>query len=228
MENRILMTSKNSVAAQNRFIYFPDRLVRMPGPGTSLWRNLSNVWSEAIFDGAISGILSEVNRPCRSRDIQDESVGSFISRRFGLAIADNIVSAIFHGIYAGDIYKLSARSILPGAWQTELNSGSVVKGFLDEAFGRARPVADVDLKLKTEYHARGLESDTLEAVKKSSIFTFKGGIGELSDGLEADLYQNSNVLIHKGTLVERLRLKEDEAGSKVLGFFAYPGTSFHL
>lgn len=218
MENRILMTSKNSAAAQNRFIYFPNHLVRMPGPGTSLWNNLSTIWSEPIFSGAISGFLSEINKPRRSPDVQDESVGSFISRRFGSAIADNVVSAIFHGIYAGDIYKLSARSILPGAWQTESKSGSIVVGFLDEAFGRRRPVADADIRLKHDYNAQPRVSDTLQAVKKSSVFTFKGGIGELSDRLETDLYQSSNVLIHKDTLVECLGLKEHEAGSKVLVF----------
>ena len=124
LEDRILMTSKNSIAAQNRFIYYPDHLVRMPGPGSS---------------------FLQTTKPQRPGHLQDESVGSFLTRRFGSALADNVVSAIFHGIYAGDIYKLSARAIVPSLWATEIRNQSIIKGLLEQAFGRMQPIAKSDL-----------------------------------------------------------------------------------
>lgn len=211
------MTSKNSVAAQNRFVYYPDRLVRMPGPGMPLLSNITNLLSEPIFKGAVSGALFEFMewRPKRPDDLKDESIGSFISRRFGSALANNVVSAVIHGIYAGDIYKLSARTILPGAWQSESERGSVLEGQLYAATTGRRPVATDDVEIIKDFNSQLAMSDTLEAVKKSSVFTFKGGIGELADRLERKLLGSRNVQIHEKTQVNRVRLQPDEKGLRV-------------
>ena len=215
LEDRILMTSKNSVAAQNRFIYYPDHLVRMPGPGSSLLQNISNVLSEPIFQGAVSGALSEVTKPRRPGDLQDESIGSFITRRFGSALADNIVSAVFHGIYAGDIYKLSARAIVPSLWAMEWRNNSIMKGLLDQAFGGLQPVATSDLNMIETLRSQPIMSEKLEIVKKSSVFTFKGGVGEIADRLEAKLDESDHVHILKNTDVGRVGLGSTSAGEKV-------------
>ena len=211
------MTSKNSVAAQNRFVYYPDHLVRMPGPGMPLLSNVTNLLSEPIFKGAVSGAFFEFMewRPKRPDDLKDESIGSFISRRFGSALADNVASAVIHGIYAGDIYKLSARTILPGAWQSESERGSVLEGQLYAATTGRRPVATDDVEIIKDFNSRLAMSDTLEAVKKSSVFTFKGGVGELAHRLERKLLGSRNVQIHEKTQVNRVRLQPDEKGSRV-------------
>ena len=211
------MTSKNSVAAQNRFVYYPDRLIRMPGPGMPLLSNITNLLSEPIFKGAVSGAFFEYMkwRPKRPDDLKDESIGSFISRRFGSALANNVVSAVIHGIYAGDIYKLSARTILPGAWQSESERGSVLEGQLYAATTGRRPVATDDVEIIKDFNSQLAMSDTLEAVKKSSVFTFKGGIGELADRLERKLLGSRNVQIHEKTQVNRVRLQPDEEGLRV-------------
>ena len=215
------MTSKNSVAAQNRFIYYPDHLVRMPGPGLSLFKNLSTVWSEPVFEGTVSGALTEVMKPSRSHDLEDESIGSFVSRRFGTALADNVASAIFHGIYAGDIYKLSAQSILSGAWQTEARYQSMTRGLLLQAAGDLRPIPMEDLKIVREYQDQPVISDTLEVAKKSSVFTFKGGIGDLAGRLEAKLLKNPKVDIRRNTLVKTMHLSQNLANLKVVVIFLY-------
>ena len=215
LEDRILMTSKNSLAAQNRFVYYPDHLVRLPGPGSSLLQNISNVLSEPIFKGTISGALSEVTKPRRLGDVEDESIGSFLTRRFGSALADNVVSAVFHGIYAGDIYKLSARAIMPSLWAIEWRNNSIIKGLLEQAFGGMQPIATSDLDLLKTLQSQPVMSDKLEAVKKSSVFTFKGGIGELADRLEAKLDESANVLILEKTSVGQIKLGSNATGEKV-------------
>lgn len=216
MEDRIIYTSKNSVAAQNRFIYYPDHLVRMPGPGSNILKNVSTVLREPLFDGFIRSVLSEVNKPRRPVDCVDESIGSFISRRFGKDIADNVVSALFHGIYAGDIYNLSARSILPALWHMEDKHSSIMRGVLDQFLGGLRPISNDDFDM-TVASASPLPNanDLLGDVKKSSVFTFKGGLGELSTTLEASLDDCPNVLIHKNTSVNEIRMNFRTEGSKV-------------
>ena len=219
LEDRILMTSKNSVAAQNRFIYYPDHLVRMPGPGSSLLQNMSNVLSEPIFKGTIAAALSEVTKPQRPTDLQDESIGAFLTRRFGSALADNVVSAIFHGVYAGDIYKLSARAVMPSLWAIEWRSNSIMIGLLSQAFGAMRPIAASDLHMIKTLQSQPIRSDKLELVKKSSVFTFKGGLGELADRLESKLDESDNVLILENTDVRQIYLRSDAAGEKVRTIF---------
>lgn len=215
LEDRILMTSRNSVAAQNRFIYYPDHLVRMPGLGSSLLQNISNVLSEPIFKGTIAGAFSEVTKPQRPADLEDESIGSFLTRRFGPALTDNVVSAVFHGIYAGDIYKLSARAIVPSLWAMEGRSTSIIKGLLEQASGGMQPIATSDLDMIRTLRSQPVMSDKLEIVKKSSVFTFKGGVGELSDRLESKLDESDNVLILENTGVTDIQLWSDPSGEKV-------------
>ena len=221
------MTSKNSPAAQNRFIYYPDHLVRMPGPGSTLLKNLTNFWSEPIFDGIISGLLREVTKPARPDHLHDESIGSFLSRRCGSTLADNIASAVFHGIYAGDLYKLSARSILSGLWQQEKRHDSIVKGALLSAFGDLIPIATNDLEVIREYQKQPKKSGPLEAAQKASVFTFKGGIGDLADGLEAKLLESSNVKIVRDTIATDIKLRTGSLTPKV-GLRIVPSRRRHL
>lgn len=230
------MTSKNSVAAQNRFVYFPDHLVRMPGPGTSLLSNVINLLSEPVFKGSAWGCIKEyyTAAPKHPDAVDDESIGSFISRRFGSGPADNLASAIIHGIYAGDIYNLSARTILPGPWETELKIGSVLQGFYlqqqpvypgngtsNDNFNKylqvsgRRPVAADDVELIKDFNSRPAISDTLKAVRASSVFTFKGGIGELANRLEAKLLKNPRVVIQMQSRAQNLELQSQETGSRV-------------
>lgn len=210
------MTTKDSVAAQNRFIYYPDHLVRMPGPGLSLLQNISTLWYEPVFKGVIAAALGELTTAKRPEGLEDESIGSFISRRFGSSLADNVVSAIFHGIYAGDIYKLSARSILAGPWQTESKYDSVLIGLLGRIVGENPvPVALRDLDIVRGFQQQPPMSDKLERAKGSSVFTFQNGIGELADRLEAKLLENPNVGIRRETLAQDIMLKKETGGSKV-------------
>ena len=59
----------------------------------------------------LKGILLSVFKECfrEKTDLRDESIHDFISRRFNSSVADNIVSAMVHGIYAGDSHKLSVK-----------------------------------------------------------------------------------------------------------------------
>ena len=209
------MTSKNSVSAQNRFLYYPDHLVRMPGRGISALQTFINLATEPVFKGVLSGMFGELFKPRRPDDLDDESVGSFLSRRFGPPIADNLASAILHGIYAGDVYQLSVRSIMPVLWKTEWRHQSVIKGAWDRAVGGLEPIADQDIKIIEDLSGRPLPSEKLEAVRKSSVFTFKSGIGELAERLESKLRESENVDIQQQTAIEEMILSTESPSPTV-------------
>ncbi|KAL8841943.1 MAG: hypothetical protein Q9170_000723 [Blastenia crenularia] len=221
LENQILMTSKESVAAQNRFIYFPDHLVRLPGPGTSLFSSIVSILREPLFKGLLPAALSEPLRP-GPKGVDDESIASFISRRLNPAVADNLVSAMIHGIYAGDIDQLSVRSIFPSFWYAEKAVQSIGR-----AFGQGLSLRWYhDAVLDAEWAQAPPVTDKIKAVRESSVFTFKHGVGQLADRLESKLRQFPNVRIRQKTTVDQLQLKAIN-GSCAMELVARPavGTS---
>ncbi len=72
------------------------------------------------------------------RAIDDESVYSFISRRFGSMVAERIVSPVLSGIWAAEIKRLSARTALRFPWQATASGGSVLLGTIRGMKGKAR------------------------------------------------------------------------------------------
>jgi oxygen-dependent protoporphyrinogen oxidase len=66
----------------------------------------------------------------RGREIPDESAYDFTARRFGGAVAENLLEPFVSGIYAGDARRLTAADAFPKLVEMEREHGSVVGGFL--------------------------------------------------------------------------------------------------
>ena len=232
--------SKNSAAARNRYIYYPDHLVRLPGmlPGASTLMNVSRnaltLWREPLFKNFFRGLLSNMLFPhdgLRPATLQDESVGSFVSRNFNRELADNLLSAVAHGIYAGDIYQLSTRALFPLLWGLERdNDGAGITRNLLRLYSdfRGVPVPYEDVLLT---HTSRAEQTTEEmgrrdaAYEGTAIFTFKEGLDTLTKGLERAVRESPRVTIKTGQRVEsvsrnaadgslRVRLAQDSAQAR--------------
>jgi oxygen-dependent protoporphyrinogen oxidase len=212
LEQEMIITPKTADAARNRYIYYPDRLVKMPNDISSMVQGLLN---EPIFKGAIKGALSELlRRDNNYRD--DESIGDFLTRRMGTSdIADNIVSAVLHGIYAGDIYQLSMISLMPEIWNFEREDGSFIIGMLakkiDEALSITNPKAKYSARILTNVHKMERWSELEEA----SVYTFKRGIAQLAETMERYLRRQKNVTIETSTNVKKLELDVNKQAVKV-------------
>jgi oxygen-dependent protoporphyrinogen oxidase len=214
LQEEILAVSKSSPASLNRFIYYPDHLALMPGPGRGLWetfRRLSIWWKEPIFAGVLPTLLREPLRPPRDPDVKDESIGRFLERRFGKALTNNIASAFFHGIYAGDIYNLSARTLLPLMWYLEARDRERELGILGEAVNlrlsgtRILPEKDIRFaRLRSEDTSHGpKETRVIKALlKQASVYTFKRGLGQVTSAIETAFSSNPNVEIRISSPVE--------------------------
>jgi len=59
----------------------------------------------------------------------DESIGSFVRRRFGAEAADYLADPLLAGIHAGDAERLSVRALFPRLVDAEQRSGSVLRAF---------------------------------------------------------------------------------------------------
>ena len=62
-----------------------------------------------------------------SRD--DESLASFVRRRFGDEAVDYLADPLLAGIHAGDVDRLSTIALFPRLAEAERTSGSVIRGF---------------------------------------------------------------------------------------------------
>lgn len=228
--DQMIFTMKDSPAAQNRYIYYPDHLVRLPTPvrGAGLMQNIGNVvralFKEPLLKPLLPALLFEHSKPARMPDQwqTDESVSSFISRRFNSQVADNLVSAVIHGIYAGDIDQLSAQALF-GPIRNLEHSG-VLYGLITNA-ARTRSVDDhlIFSKMKSDEFARmRTQSETEREARRrfnlgfaallglaelnpgASTFVFKDGTQQLANGLVSALKKSEKVNIRTQTNVEAI------------------------
>lgn len=153
----------------------------------------------------MAGAFGMVREPLihkRPDSLTDETVGSFIARRVDPRIADNLVSAVFHGIYAGDIFQLSAKTLLSAAWQLEGRYGSALAGYFTmnrqyrENGGTAQVVLahpyDVDAAQAMNDELE-IDADLVQDMHAASTFTFKGGLQQLIRTLQTAVERTGNV-----------------------------------
>ena len=101
----------------------------------------------------------------RRTEYTEETVGEFFERRFGKDVVDTLVDPFIAGIYAGDPYQLSMKSVMPKLLELEAKHGSITKA------------------IKTEKDNFG----------KREIVTFRAGMQSLIDGL-ANYIGSDNIL----------------------------------
>ena len=63
------------------------------------------------------------------RDGADESIGAFMTRRFGQEAATYLAEPLLAGIHAGDVDRLSVRALFPRLVDAERTHGSLLKAF---------------------------------------------------------------------------------------------------
>lgn len=220
MGPHIVATSTESPAARNRYIYYPDHLVRMPAPvpGVGILRNLvnnfSSLFTEPIFNGLFSGVLAEPSVDPRPSYVEDESAGAFITRRFRKPVAENLVSAFLHGIYAGDLYKLSARTLFPQLWHLETMDTGIVGSLFDNMWNGRSLVSYEQLSFLVQISQNPTPPtqqifDLLRSLIGASVYTFKRGMGQLIEALESALSRAPNVTIKTNTVVGSMRFQRD-------------------
>ncbi len=72
---------------------------------------------------------------------EEESIASFIRRKFGDELLDMMVAPFVSGIYAGDPEKLSLRASFPALYEFESKYGSVLKGAMKSRPPKGAPRA---------------------------------------------------------------------------------------
>jgi oxygen-dependent protoporphyrinogen oxidase len=75
----------------------------------------------------------------RRTDPADESIGAFMTRRFGAEATTYLAEPLLAGIHAGDVNRLSVRALFPRLTDAEATHGSVLRAFRHQP---RRPASD--------------------------------------------------------------------------------------
>ncbi|KAI1142906.1 Protoporphyrinogen oxidase [Hypoxylon sp. FL0543] len=201
----------------DRYLYYPDHLVRLPPNNLTLediFGMIKSFLTEPLWNGAIPSLInfirfriSEARR--RHEDLDklslDESVGDYLGKMLGDdRLVKNIFSGIMHGVYGGDIYKLSVKHTFfadlqrgiacplpPGVSWTEVKDVALLNDMLGSP--------NIPTIRKLAQQALG-----------SAVLTFPDGLLSLASGLERDLQAQNNVRVKTNSRVTSLSHKDDK------------------
>ncbi|KAJ2715794.1 oxygen-dependent protoporphyrinogen oxidase [Coemansia spiralis] len=213
----VVSTPKQSGAARNRYIYYGGELNCMPRGLSSLLTGLPPA-VKCLPRGVWRDLTTGKNTPT---DRDDESIRSFVSRRFGEQVDDNLASAVMHGIYAADTGELSSRTLLYPYWLADrLGANGVLRGLPRVArLSRARnaqfAVREAEEKLDA-HRRRALDPGFWDAMDGASMYSFRDGMQTLSDGLARRLAACPNVEIATGQPATAARTGTDGMAEVVL------------
>ena len=112
-----------SPLAKRRWVAHRGRL--LPAPGGPL----SFLFSPLLSVGAKLRMAQEPF-VAEAAARKDETLASFVARRFGAGFADPLFDAVVTGIFAGDSTRLEAASAMPRMTELSAAHGSVLRGFL--------------------------------------------------------------------------------------------------
>ncbi|KAI1136851.1 Protoporphyrinogen oxidase [Hypoxylon sp. FL0543] len=242
LKENLTTVPKQCSTSRTRYVLYPDRLVpipvfnstpvsryiaAIPAPSTlqarQLLRLLHTLATEPLFTGMLGSLLRSIcfSAP-RPPYIDDESIGCFLARRYGHHLVDNLASAIVNGLYAGDIYRLSAKALLPGLWELDTRAeqgGKGRNGFLWFMSKEGRKTDAHAQRLSMASRAgqscrreddliaqlrRGPAGELEKTLRDASVFSFESGLQELPYALEEALKRADNVRLYTESSVERI------------------------
>lgn len=137
------------------------RLVRMPDAFRLFTpTSLRALLTSGLFSAP--GILRAAMEPFvpPRRDTSDESLASFVTRRFGREVLDRLAQPLLGGIFSGDPATLSVEATMPQLRAVERTYGSLV---------------------------RGMRALAKTAAPGSRLVSMRGGLGSLVDALAREL-----------------------------------------
>ncbi|KAK4991889.1 oxygen-dependent protoporphyrinogen oxidase [Elasticomyces elasticus] len=188
----------------------PAARMRLPHPTFGMFQNLRTVLSEPLFKGIMWPLFREFLIDARDERMDDESVGSFMSRRISKNIVDQAVSAMIHGIYAGDVWQLSIKSLFPSLWRYEKEYTSIAQGMLGQKEGREVTRREQAFMQEMKKFAWDLEFTAKLA--RTNVFTFREGLSQFSDRIVQKLKENKNVVFKLDTAIKHIARNEHASG----------------
>ncbi|KJZ79135.1 hypothetical protein HIM_01286 [Hirsutella minnesotensis 3608] len=188
-----------------RYIYYPSHLVGLP-PAMNIWQ----MFSEPLFLQCIGAGAGWMFRRWQNKEMPetDLSIAQWVNDiMMNKSVANNLVSAMVHGIYGGDIDKLSARTVF--------------ERFFQRYYARPMdPERTIMMKTSELDFVTSMAKDPqirkLALRPKGSLIHFgPSGMDTLTKALEAALAAQPNVEIKTNSPVKRISYEREARKVKV-------------
>lgn len=205
LEHEVEVMKSSSSANRKWLLDGSSKLVQVPN---SIPLFAKFVMSD-VTDGAIAGAMSEPFR--KSKANGDESIESFVLRRFGSPqLANNIISAVMHGIYSGDVANLSIRSTMPSLLDLERKHGSIIRAMVASMLAKKQPEElNSYLKKYENLISPGAHFAKMKReLKAFPILRLNSGLQTFPRALAEHLSQDEGVTLHFNTDVSAMSLKD--------------------
>lgn len=125
LSNQITPIRSSHPAASTRMIYAQGKLHTLPSNMLDLF-----VTKSPFSKPLISYIFNDVVTKKQVVENNDESIYSFVERRFGKDLAQYAISPLICGICAGDAKEISVKFLMKSIFENEQRYGGVIKGML--------------------------------------------------------------------------------------------------
>ena len=126
----------------------------------------------------------------RRRDDGDESIGAFMTRRFGREATTYLAEPLLAGIHAGDVDRLSMKALFPRLVDAEKEHGSLLRAF--RTFGPARSTEHREPGTRTPNPEPRTPNPAPRTPNPDGAFkSLPGGLGELVQTLVAKLGESN-------------------------------------
>lgn len=168
------------------------------------------------------GLINEFFQPVKKDLSKEETVEEFFDRRFNHDISINLVSPLIHGIYAGDISKLSINSIFPKLIKYEIEDKSIIrsifKSFRKNNDQKNNKMDNYEIKDEILLKYKSIFKNSKLNFKKSKILlknfpmiSLKNGLQTLPNSIYNELINNSNIEFKLNTKISKLNnINENE------------------
>jgi len=182
----------NNEASKNRFVLKNNKIEAIPS-------SFSTLFSSRLF--GLNTLLSILKEPFirKKTDQQEESLATFIRRRFSDQILHDFVEPFVGGIYAGDPEKMSVSHSMKMLVEAEESKGSVLQGMIH--------------LLKKRKKSKGYSQ-----LPKQKIFTFPQGLQqiakEVGEKIKGACVLNATVKQIKVNAKNGYTLEIDQSGKK--------------
>lgn len=160
--------------------------------------------SGLLSPGGVARMALDLILPA-SRSAADESLASFLRRRFGRQAFERVMEPLMAGIYAGDAEQMSVKATFPRFVELEQAHGSVLRGLV---------------AAKSARH----EGGRAQGGRRTMFVSLKPGLKTLVDALVRRL-KGQGVTLRSGVRVESLRVRSHQLGRWTYDVMLHDGST---
>ncbi|KYN40934.1 Protoporphyrinogen oxidase [Trachymyrmex septentrionalis] len=210
LNDKLIHADRNHIA-KNRFIYMDETLHVVP-------RTLKDIFTPSSLGTLINYIWMDLRAPKVFKE--DESIHSFVQRKFGQDIADNWISPMICGICGGDAHEISVNMIFlfKYLFEMEQKHGSIMKGVVVDLLKKLFSIGSLYHRMKVDKMLVA-RLPTLPRRSRNEhwlMWGLQGGLEQLPLAL-ADYVKSRGVMIQTEKKCEKLTFKSDRVELSVNG-----------